>query len=40
MKPGQVIFEEHLNASIEEVWKAITDQEQMKHWYFDIIVVR
>jgi uncharacterized protein YndB with AHSA1/START domain len=36
MKPAQVIFEQHLNASLEKVWKAITDREQMKHWYFDI----
>ena len=36
MNPGQVTFEQHLNTSKEEVWKAITDQEQIKHWYFDI----
>src|SRR5690606_1922809 len=36
MNPGQVTFKQHLNTSKEEVWKAITDQEQIKHWYFDI----
>jgi uncharacterized protein YndB with AHSA1/START domain len=25
-----------LNAPAEKVWKAITDKEQMKRWYFDI----
>ena len=24
------------NAPVEKVWKAITDKEQMKKWYFDI----
>ena len=36
MKSGQVTFEQQLDASLEEVWKAITEPEQMKHWYFDI----
>jgi uncharacterized protein YndB with AHSA1/START domain len=24
------------NAPVEKVWKALTDSDQMKHWYFDI----
>src|SRR5690242_11248760 len=30
------IIERVYNAPIEKVWKAITDREQMKQWYFDI----
>lgn len=29
-------IEKTLNAPAEKVWKAITDKEQMKQWYFDI----
>lgn len=29
-------IERTLNAPAEKVWKAITDKEQMKQWYFDI----
>lgn len=29
-------IERTLNASIERVWKAITDKDQMKEWYFDL----
>ncbi|WP_300670870.1 SRPBCC domain-containing protein [Soonwooa sp.] len=25
-----------INASIDKVWKALTNKEEMKHWYFDI----
>jgi len=25
-----------LNTSVEKVWKAITDKDEMKQWYFDI----
>jgi|SRR5690554_1237073 len=31
-----IIKEVLLNAPVSKVWKAITDKEQMKHWYFDI----
>ncbi|HCT30562.1 MAG TPA: SRPBCC domain-containing protein [Bacteroidales bacterium] len=31
-----ITFETHYAASPEKVWKAITDKEQMKQWYFDI----
>ena len=30
------VIERTYNASPEKVWKAITDKEQMKQWYFDI----
>lgn len=30
------IIERVLQAPIQKVWKAITDKEQMKEWYFDI----
>ena len=32
-----VIVEDSFNASIEKVWKAITDLNEMKLWYFDNI---
>lgn len=31
-----VIVERTYNAPVEKVWKALTDREQMKQWYFDI----
>jgi uncharacterized protein YndB with AHSA1/START domain len=36
MKNDSVIVEETYNAPVEEVWKAITDNSEMKKWYFDI----
>ena len=30
-----VIKEVLLDAPVSRVWKAITDKEDMKHWYFD-----
>jgi uncharacterized protein YndB with AHSA1/START domain len=30
------VIERTLNAPIEKVWKAITDKDQMKQWYFDL----
>jgi uncharacterized protein YndB with AHSA1/START domain len=30
------VIERTYNAPVEKVWKAITDQGQMKEWYFDI----
>ena len=30
------VIERVYNASPEKVWKAITDKEQMKQWYFDL----
>ncbi len=36
MKRDPIVIEPTLNASIEKVWKAITDKNQMKKWYFDL----
>lgn len=31
-----VIVERTFNAPVEKVWKAITEREQMKQWYFEL----
>lgn len=31
-----IITEQKINAPAEKVWKALTDKEEMKVWYFDI----
>ncbi len=31
-----VVVEEVYNASVEAVWKALTDKKEMKKWYFDL----
>ncbi len=36
MKTEPFVIERTYNAPIEKVWKAITDRDQMKQWYFDI----
>jgi len=36
MKAEPIIIERTFNAPIDKVWKAITDKEQMKQWYFDL----
>jgi uncharacterized protein YndB with AHSA1/START domain len=36
MKDEPVIVERTLNAPVEIVWKAITNNEQMKQWYFQL----
>ena len=36
MKNEPVIIERTYKASIERVWKAITDKDQMKQWHFDL----
>lgn len=36
MKNEPFVIERIFNAPIEKVWKAITDKEQMKQWYFDL----
>ena len=36
MKTEPFVIERTYNAPIEKVWKAITDKDQMKKWYFDI----
>jgi uncharacterized protein YndB with AHSA1/START domain len=34
MKKEPIIIERTFNASVDKVWKAITDKAQMKQWYF------
>src|SRR5258708_2542236 len=36
MKEEPVVIERTFNAPIERVWKAITDKDEMKKWYFDL----
>ncbi len=36
MKSNSFSIELKLNASAEKVWKAISDKDQMKQWYFDL----
>lgn len=36
MKNEPFVIERTFNVSVERVWKAITDNERMKKWYFDI----
>ncbi|MGZ3750785.1 MAG: SRPBCC family protein [Mucilaginibacter sp.] len=36
MKSEPFVIERTLNAPVEKVWKAITDKDQMKQWYFDL----
>ena len=36
MKQEPFVIERILNAPAEKVWKAITDKDQMKQWYFDL----
>jgi uncharacterized protein YndB with AHSA1/START domain len=36
MKNDVFVIERTYNAPIEKVWKALTDRDQMKQWYFDL----
>jgi len=36
MKNEPFVIERTLNAPSEKVWRAITDKDQMKQWYFDL----
>jgi uncharacterized protein YndB with AHSA1/START domain len=36
MKTDPFIIERTFNASIDKVWKALTDKNEMKQWYFDL----
>lgn len=36
MKNEVVTIEQQLNATDENLWKAISDKDQVKQWYFDI----
>jgi uncharacterized protein YndB with AHSA1/START domain len=40
MSTAPFVIERILNASIEVVWKAITEKDQMKQWYFDLAAFR
>jgi uncharacterized protein YndB with AHSA1/START domain len=31
-----IVIERTLNAPVARVWKALTDRDQMRHWYFDL----
>ena len=34
--PEAVVIERTFNAPVARVWKALTDVEEMRHWYFDL----
>ena len=36
MKNEPIVIERTFNAPVEKIWKAITDNDQMKQWYFDL----
>ncbi|MCO4293188.1 SRPBCC domain-containing protein [Solitalea sp. MAHUQ-68] len=36
MKEEPFVIERTFNVDVQKVWEAITDKEQMKHWYFDL----
>lgn len=36
MKSEPVIIEKTVDAPVSKVWKALTDKEDMKQWYFDL----
>ena len=36
MKPEPLVFERVYNAPVEVIWKALTDPEQMRQWYFNV----
>ncbi len=36
MKPVPFVIERTYNAPISKVWKAITDKDEMKQWYFNL----
>ncbi|KQC01659.1 SRPBCC domain-containing protein [Pedobacter sp. Hv1] len=36
MKKEQVVVERTFNAPIEKVWRAITDNNELKNWYFQL----
>jgi uncharacterized protein YndB with AHSA1/START domain len=37
MRNEPFVIERTYNAPVEKVWKAITDRDQMKQWYFDLV---
>lgn len=36
METKPIVKEVTLNAPISKVWKALTDKDEMKHWYFEL----
>ncbi len=36
MKPEPIIIDRTLDAPPERIWRALTDRDEMKKWYFDI----
>jgi uncharacterized protein YndB with AHSA1/START domain len=36
MENQPIIIEETFDAQVSEVWSAISDKNEMKHWYFDL----
>jgi uncharacterized protein YndB with AHSA1/START domain len=40
MKNEPFVLERSFNAPVEKIWKALTDKERMKQWYFDIPAFR
>jgi uncharacterized protein YndB with AHSA1/START domain len=36
MKNNPLIIEQVFNTSIDEIWNAITNKDEMKQWYFDL----
>ncbi len=36
MSTNPITVEESIHASPEQVWKALTDKDEMKQWYFDL----
>jgi len=36
MKYKPLVIEKAFNASSETVWKALTEKDEMKKWYFDL----
>lgn len=36
MESAAFVIERTLNAPVEKVWKAISDKDEMKQWYFDL----
>jgi len=36
MSTAPFVIERTYNAPVSKIWKAITDKEEMKRWYFDV----
>ncbi len=36
MSTNSIVVEESIHASPEQVWKALTNKDEMKQWYFDL----